>query len=162
MKKIKFKEPDYSKTAYCSRHGGNAKDISKPYIFMFPKCKKPREIRISIMTYAGYIGNNGHYYVSIKEESNPVWTISNFYENKPEYCWQIPWKDWEIEEMKGRNFDGHFDNNINIALKEINSILTKWKVLKNKKFKIIWNNEDCYVNRPDSYRKKFNALLKGD
>jgi hypothetical protein len=153
----KFIEPDYCKDAYCGRLGGHVKDVHKPYIFMFPKCKRPRRVNVNIMTYAGCIGSNGHYYVHIKEEINAVWSDSD-----GGWCWQVPWKSYEIKEMQGRDWEKKFDN-INIALKAIEKKLKEWKVLNNRKYKIVWNNEEAYAGRvADKYRKIFNKLLKGD
>lgn len=155
---IKFVEPDYSRGH--SRFGGHIKDMYKPYIFFFPNSKQPRRIKISIMTYAGCIGSGGHYYCSIKEECNPIWTWDDF-NGKINWMWTEPWKSHEIKGIKGREWEGRFDN-INVALKEIDKILKIWKVSNKRKYKIVWNNEDCYVGSTDKYRRAFNKLLKSD
>jgi hypothetical protein len=158
-KKIKFVEPDYESGN--SRSGGHVKDMWKPYIFMFPACKKPRKIDISIMTYAGCVGSNGHYYCSIKEEENMIWSWDEFNGNIT-WLWTKPWKSYEIRGITGRRWDGRFDN-INVALKEIDKVLKSWKVSNKKKYKIVWNHEDNYRGgKPDYYRREYNKLLKGD
>jgi hypothetical protein len=152
---IKFVEPDYE--VHHERYGGHVEDMHKPYIFFFDKAKRPRVIKVHIMTYAGCIGSGGHYYVSIKEEENLIWANDGH-----DWCWTRPWKYNKIKGIEGRQWDGRFDN-INVALKEIDKVLKSWKVSNKKKYKIVWNNEDLYAEKSvDDYRKKFNKLLKDD
>jgi len=159
VSKIKFIEPDYESGS--SRLGGHVADMWKPYIFMFPACKKPRNIHVHIMTYAGCIGSNNHYYCDIKEERNPIWSWDEF-NGTITWAWTEPWKSYEIRGIEGRRWEEKFDN-INVALKAIDKVLKSWKVSNKKKYKIVWNHDDCYRGRStDPYRKKFNALLKGD
>lgn len=66
--------------------GGHLADIPEPHIRKFPNPFVKREVKITISRYYGY---GEHYYVSVKEESNPIWNGST-------------WVDaWDDKEGKG-------------------------------------------------------------
>lgn len=88
--------PDYSGTF---RLGGLFSEIPKPHIRLFPGPKK-RRVTIKIGT---YVGIGSHSYVTIEEESNPVW-------NSAENVWQVSWdKSGDRDaEGEGLQFNARF------------------------------------------------------
>jgi len=63
--------------------GGHLADIPLPHIRFFPNPYFRRKVTITISRFYGY---GPHYYVSISQESNPIWNGKE---------WQIAWDDLE-------------------------------------------------------------------
>jgi hypothetical protein len=83
--------------------GGYIKDIPKPHRRMFPG-KTKRKLRISVARYSCGV----HYYVTIREEDNPIWDKSlhgpgwgKERADKP-IGWHVAWDD---KKGKGREFE---------------------------------------------------------
>lgn len=78
--------------------GNSIYDIPEPHIRKWPGCKDKRQLRIQI---ARYYGPGVHYYVSIHQESNPIWDgRPSDYDNSRPVGWTEAWDD---EEGKGKD-----------------------------------------------------------
>jgi len=88
--------------------GGYLKDLSKPYKRQFPGDKK-RRVEVRVMQYYG-IGI--HFYVSVREEENPIW-------DEKENYWTTCWDD-KSEETRGKRFSDRFVDyeDVEIFIKE--------------------------------------------
>lgn len=102
-------KPDYSK--YCGHYGGLVPDNP---IRMWPKCQRKRRVTISIIMFYG-IGQ--HYWVSLKEDGNPVW-------NTEEGYWFEPWSDRDPE-GRGKRLDTQKFNTLIEAKRWIAETLAK-------------------------------------
>lgn len=82
--------------------GGELVSVPKPHVRYYSLVnphKPKRGVKISVMK---YYGAGTHYYVSIKEDDNPIW-------NAKEHCWHYP-----ADDVKGRGRD--FEQKFNTLL----------------------------------------------
>lgn len=76
--------PDYE--CNHSRRGGYISELKEPHHRWFPHGRQKREVTVTISTYQGMCPGAKHYYISLREEDNPIWDGFN-------HQWTMFWDD---------------------------------------------------------------------
>lgn len=140
------------KPLYSLRHllyGGKLSEIPEPHIRMFPNdAGRKREVEIGVHTWVGYAYGATHFYVRVREESNPLW-------NSEDTLWQGAFDD---EDYEG-NAKGWDEVSLSAAIRRLREEAAKydpseWSI----SFGIaLDDNLDEYVA---SLRKKYGVVDK--
>lgn len=139
--------------------GGKLSNVPKPWKFyFFDANQRPRQIEITSRVWRRFgfaIGANGHHHCDIKEENNMVWDVTLL--NDP---YQSNKNDlWRMTGVSSNNFSsseynlhktyiaGRSTTNIDFIRKKdvvkwAVGVLQSWGVLKDKRYKIIWDLDD--------------------
>lgn len=71
-----------------SSHGGHLVDLSLPHVRRFDDKRRKRHVYVEIHTWRGLSLGAKHWYVSVREEDNPIW-------DEAEQTWRVCWDDKE-------------------------------------------------------------------
>lgn len=116
-----------------SSSGGYLNEIPEPHIRKFPNPYSKRKVKITVSRYYGY---GIHYYVSIREDDNPIW-------NSERNLWTRAWDDKEGEGKTDTDlyFDG--DDNANIRTDAYELAIGKAKMVLKRHFpdhEVVWED----------------------